>query len=162
MSKSVSKSESKSVVTKGSVKRASKPTGNIEIKIPVDSLYGTGKRKEAIAKVWLFKGKGKLIINKLSAEDYLGSAILVQNAKEPLVLLKLEGDYDVVVRALGGGLSGQSDAISLGISRALLEFNPEFRGLLKENGLLTRDSRIKERKKYGRKRARKGYQFRKR
>ena len=93
---------------------------------------------------------------------YLGSDILVKRALSPLALLKLSDKYDVVVKVLGGGLVGQSDAILLGVARALLLVNSEYRGPLKELGLLTRDSRVKERKKYGRKRARKGYQFRKR
>lgn len=135
---------------------------NKEIKIPLDSFYGTGKRKRAVAKVWVFKGKGHFIVNNLPGNEYLGSPILEQKAKEPLAILELSGKYDVVVTALGGGLSGQADAISLGITRAFLVLNPEFRAVLKKEGLLTRDSRIKERKKYGKKRARKGYQFRKR
>jgi len=135
---------------------------NKEIKIPLDSFYGTGKRKRAVAKVWVFKGKGRFIVNNLPGNEYLGSPILEQKAKEPLAILELSGKYDVIVTALGGGLSGQADAISLGITRAFLVLNPEFRAVLKKEGLLTRDSRIKERKKYGKKRARKGYQFRKR
>ena len=135
---------------------------NKEIKIPLDSFYGTGKRKRAVAKVWVFKGKGHFIVNNLPGNEYLGSPILEQKAKEPLAILELSGKYDVIVTALGGGLSGQADAISLGITRAFLVLNPEFRAVLKKEGLLTRDSRIKERKKYGKKRARKGYQFRKR
>ena len=100
--------------------------------------------------------------NSLAGDEYLGSDILVKRALSPLVALKLSDKYDIVAKVLGGGLVGQSDAILLGVARALLLVNSEYRGPLKDLGLLTRDSRVKERKKYGRKRARKGYQFRKR
>ena len=134
----------------------------VNIKIDQGSFYGTGKRKSAIARVWLVKGKGKLIVNSLAGDEYLGSDILVKRALSPLVALKLSDKYDIVAKVLGGGLVGQSDAILLGVARALSLVNSEYRGPLKDLGLLTRDSRVKERKKYGRKRARKGYQFRKR
>tara|TARA_B100001113_G_C20914558_1_gene537275 strand:+ start:297 stop:722 length:426 start_codon:yes stop_codon:yes gene_type:complete len=132
------------------------------IKIKNGSFYGTGKRKSAVAKVWLVEGKGTLVINKILGRDYLGSDILFERALAPLEAVKLNDKYDVVATVIGGGLVGQADAILLGVSRALLQVNPEYRSALKELGLLTRDSRVKERKKYGRKRARKGYQFRKR
>lgn len=134
----------------------------LELKVPKCSNYGTGKRKNAIAKVWLFEGKGQVSINNKKSIAYLGSDVLVSVVLRPLQLLGLSSKYDVKISTLGGGLVGQADACAHGISRALLEMNESFRQKLKEAGLLTRDSRIKERKKYGRKKARKGYQFRKR
>ena len=139
-----------------------KGTVVLELKVPKSSNYGTGKRKNAIAKVWLFEGKGQVAINNKTALAYLGSDVLVNAVLRPLELLALSKKYDVKISALGGGLVGQADACAHGISRALLELNETFRTKLKAAGLLTRDSRVKERKKYGRKKARKGYQFRKR
>ncbi len=131
-------------------------------KLSSEVYYGTGKRKCSIAKVWLYKGKGEVIINDLPALSYVGTDILVAELLSPLRKLGFESQYDCKISVLGGGIVGQVGAGLLGISRALLVINPEFRKVLKENGFLTRDSRIKERKKYGRKRARKGFQFRKR
>ena len=133
-----------------------------KFKVASDSFYGTGKRKSAIAKVWVFKGNGVVSINKKPANEYLNSSFLVDSLVEPLKVLNLDNKYDIFVKSLGGGLSGQAEAIKLGVSRALVSMNSEFRSSLKNEGLLSRDSRVKERKKYGRKRARKGYQFRKR
>ena len=135
---------------------------NHSFKVENDSFYGTGKRKSAIAKVWVFKGTGVVSINKKPANEYLNSSFLVNSLIEPLKVLNLENKYDIFVKSLGGGLSGQAEAIKLGVSRALVLMNTEYRSSLKAEGLLSRDSRVKERKKYGRKRARKGYQFRKR
>lgn len=132
------------------------------MKVPKESYYGTGKRKTAIAKVWIFKGSGKLFINKKPAMDYIKSDILVQTILSPLKKLNLEAKYDVIMRANGGGLVAQAEAGRLGVTRALLVLNPDFRKALKEEGYITRDPRIKERKKYGRKKARKGFQYRKR
>lgn len=134
----------------------------VTVKIPVESFYGTGKRKSAIAKVWLFGGSGKYFINENPANVYLKQEVLAQLVIRPLKQLGLDNKYDVVISVLGGGLVGQADACQLGIARALLELNPEFRKPLKDAGFLTRDPRVKERKKYGRKKARKGFQFRKR
>ncbi len=147
------------------VKVAEKPTTKTKSntpKIPTDSFYGTGKRKSAIAKVWIFKGKGMVYINDQPAAEYLGTEILSAQVTKPLKKLALEAQYDCKITCLGGGIVGQVGACQLGISRALLTVNPEYRKPLKEEGFLTRDPRVKERKKYGRKRARKGFQFRKR
>jgi len=133
-----------------------------EIKITKEAVYATGKRKSAIAKVWLLKGDFDFTINSTDPTVYLGSEILLKNAIKPLECLGLESCYKVIVKTIGGGVSGQSDAIRLGLSKALIEINSDYRQSLKENGFLTRDSRVKERKKYGRKKARKGFQFRKR
>ncbi len=124
--------------------------------------YGTGKRKSSIAKVWVHNGKGTVTINKLSAADYLQNEIKTNSILKAIQVLGLEGKYDIKISTFGGGKSGQADACRLGIARALLELNESFRKTLRDNDLLTRDPREKERKKYGRKKARKGYQFRKR
>jgi small subunit ribosomal protein S9 len=133
-----------------------------KLKVLPVNFYGTGKRKSAIAKVWIFEGKGIIEINGKPASDYLNNDVLLSRVNAPLNLLGLSGKYNVLIRTLGGGIVGQADACALGITRALVVQNEEFRTPLKEKGLLTRDSRVKERKKYGRKKARKGYQFRKR
>jgi small subunit ribosomal protein S9 len=149
---------------KKEVKKESKKINKDELKVPKVSYYGTGKRKTSIARVWLFEGSGNININSHNAKDYLKRDIIVNYIKTPLNKLNITKKYDVVAGVTGGGLIGQAGAIRLGIARALVNMNAEFKKLLKEdeNNLLTRDSRIKERKKYGRKRARKGYQFRKR
>jgi small subunit ribosomal protein S9 len=132
------------------------------LKVPTGSAYGTGKRKTSIARVWVFPGSGTIEINGQSLSEYLPTDIEVKHVVKPLAKLGLESSYDVKVSVVGGGLIGQAGAAQHGIARALLLVNPEFRKALKEDGFLTRDPRVKERKKYGRKRARKGFQFRKR
>ena len=132
------------------------------IKVANESYYGTGKRKRSIAKVWLFKGTGKASINNKTIEYYLGDTLETKRCLKPLDVVGLTGKYDIKITVVGGGVYGQSDAIVLGISRALLELNPTFRSSLKEHGFLTRDSRVKERKKYGLRKARKAPQYRKR
>jgi len=124
--------------------------------------YGTGRRKCAIARVWLKPGEGNITINGKEFRAYLGRPILEILVKSPLVALSLDGKYDVVCTAKGGGMSGQAGAIRLGISRALLTIDEEFRKELRTYGFLTRDARVKERKKYGFKKARRGFQFVKR
>lgn len=124
--------------------------------------YGTGKRKNAVARVWLSPGEGKITINDRPAGKYLGRAVLERMVNAPFSVVEMEGRFDVMVRAKGGGISGQAGAIRHGISKALLEADPELRPRLRRIGYLTRDPRVKERKKYGRKRARRGFQFSKR
>lgn len=124
--------------------------------------YGTGRRKSAIARVWVTPGQGNITINGREAKAYLGRPVLEILVRSPLVGLQLEGSYDVKAYAKGGGITGQAGAIKLGIARALLEVNEEFRPELRALGFLTRDPRVKERKKYGRKKARRGFQFVKR
>ncbi|KAH7524042.1 small ribosomal subunit protein uS9c [Ziziphus jujuba] len=127
------------------------------------TIIGTGRRKTAIARVVLQEGSGKIIINYRDAKEYLqGNPLWLQYVKVPLVTLGYESSYDVFVKAHGGGLSGQAQAISLGIARALLKVNENHRAPLRKDGLLTRDSRIVERKKPGLKKARKAPQFSKR
>ncbi|XP_041004914.1 30S ribosomal protein S9, chloroplastic [Juglans microcarpa x Juglans regia] len=127
------------------------------------TIIGTGRRKCAIARVVLQEGTGKVIINYRDAKEYLqGNPLWLQYVKVPLVTLGYESNYDVFVKAHGGGLSGQAQAISLGIARALLRVSEDHRRPLRKEGLLTRDSRIVERKKVGLKKARKAPQFSKR
>ena len=126
-------------------------------------IYATGKRKEAVAKVWLKPGSGNIIVNGKSLDEFLGGReALKLRVKWPLMLTKQESAIDIEVKVLGGGVAAQADAIKHGISKALVEYAPEFRSILKPAGLLTRDARVVERKKYGKKKARRSPQFSKR
>jgi small subunit ribosomal protein S9 len=125
--------------------------------------YATGKRKTAIARVWLKSGSGTVSVNKLGAEDYFGNiGDTKQKVDSPFVVTDTLEKFDVIATLKGGGKSAQVDALRHGISKALLEVDPEYRISLKKAGFLTRDSRIKERKKYGKKGARASFQFSKR
>ena len=124
--------------------------------------YATGKRKNAIARVWIKPGSGEFSVNDRPAAKYLGRLVLHKLIEQPFEATETVGRYDVIARCKGGGISGQAGAIRHGISKALLEVNPELRPILRKLGFLTRDPRVKERKKYGRKRARRGFQFSKR
>jgi small subunit ribosomal protein S9 len=124
--------------------------------------YATGKRKTAIARVWMKLGEGKIVINKKPIDEYLTTDIAKMIVAQPLELTNTTGRYDIMVNVKGGGYSGQVGAIKHGISRALLKISPEFREPLKKEGFLTRDSRIKERKKYGLRSARARFQYSKR
>ncbi len=125
--------------------------------------YSTGKRKRAIAKVWITPGSGKMAINGQSLNEWLGGLDLIKKrVMQPLDLTKQVESMDIIATTLGGGFSAQADALRHGISRALCEYNPEFRSILKPSGLLTRDSRVVERKKYGKRKARRSPQFSKR
>lgn len=125
-------------------------------------LSATGKRKTAIARVWLQPGTGRVIINKKPIDDYIHRETSKMVIHQPLMLTGTHGKLDVLVNVKGGGISGQSGAIRHGISKALLEYNPEFREVLKRAGFITRDSRRKERKKYGQPGARARFQYSKR
>lgn len=124
--------------------------------------YGTGRRKSSVARVYLAPGSGKITINKRDIDDYFGLETLKVVVRQPLVLTGTEGKFDVSVNVKGGGFTGQAGAIRHGISRALLEADGEYRPQLKAAGFLTRDPRMKERKKYGLKGARRAPQFSKR
>jgi small subunit ribosomal protein S9 len=124
--------------------------------------YGTGRRKASIARVFLRPGTGNFVVNRKPFETYFVTEQQRVSAKRPLVLTEVSGSFDVLANVSGGGVSAQADAVKMGISRALLEFNAELRKTLKGDGLLSRDARIKERKKYGQKGARKRFQFSKR
>ncbi len=125
-------------------------------------ICATGRRKSSIARVRLIAGKGKIIINKKDIEEYFGLATLKQIVRQPLVLTNTNEKYDVYVTVNGGGLGGQAGAIRHGIARAIVKDNEELKGVLKSAGLLTRDPRMKERKKYGLHKARRAVQFSKR
>ena len=124
--------------------------------------YGTGRRKHSVARVRLVPGEGRIVINKRDMDSYFGLETLKLIVKQPLVLTETLGRYDVLVNVKGGGTSGQAGAIRHGVARALLKADPELRGVLKRAGFLTRDPRMKERKKYGLKAARRAPQFSKR
>ena len=124
--------------------------------------YATGKRKDAVARVWLKRGAGKIVVNDREIEVYFARPVLRMMIQQPLVAAARAGQYDVICTVAGGGLSGQAGAVRHGLSKALTNFEPDLRTVLKKGGFLTRDSRTVERKKYGRAKARKSFQFSKR
>ncbi len=127
-----------------------------------EPIYATGKRKTSIARVWLKPGEGKFIVNERAIKEYFGRETCEMVALQPLDLTGTRNQFDVDINVMGGGISGQSVAIRHGISKALLQYNASFKDALKKAGFLTRDSRVKERKKYGRRGARRRPQFSKR
>ncbi len=127
-----------------------------------DRFYATGKRKNAIARVWLTPGTGKVIVNKMEADAYFGNIFKGHKIVKPFKVTETDEQFDVMATLKGGGKAAQVDALCHGIAKALLETNPETRLPLKQSGLLTRDPRVKERKKYGQKGARAKFQFSKR
>lgn len=128
----------------------------------LEQYHAIGRRKAASARVFLRPGTGKITVNGQLAEDYFHRDVLMMLLRSPLALTETLGMFDIIGNVRGGGKSGQADAIKLGISRALMQHNPELRGTLKEHGFVRRDARVKERKKYGQKGARARYQFSKR
>ena len=131
----------------------------------LDSLgrsYATGKRKDAIARVWVKQGNGKIVVNKKTLDRYFARPTLQMIIQQAMSVANVENQFDVMATVKGGGLSGQAGAVRHGISKALTLFDAQMRGALKEAGFLTRDSRVVERKKYGKPKARKSFQFSKR
>ncbi|MDI3481419.1 MAG: small subunit ribosomal protein [Tepidanaerobacteraceae bacterium] len=126
------------------------------------AVLATGRRKTSVAKVWMMPGSGRIIINKKPMDEYFGLETLKVDIKKPLAVTNTEGKFDVIASVRGGGFTGQAGAVRHGIARALLKIDSEFRPVLKKEGLLTRDPRMKERKKYGLKKARRAPQFSKR
>jgi len=124
--------------------------------------YGTGKRKTSIARVWLKPGDGKAMINKRPSDQFFGRETAKMIIQQPFEVTSTQNQFDLVVNVMGGGMSGQADAIKHGIAKALLQYDGKLRDILKKEGFLTRDSRIKERKKYGQRGARASYQYSKR
>jgi small subunit ribosomal protein S9 len=124
--------------------------------------YATGKRKDAVARVWIKPGSGKIVVNDRPVEVYFARPVLRMILAQPLQVASRDGQYDIVVNVAGGGLSGQAGAVRHGLAKALTHYEPELRGPLKKEGFLTRDSRVVERKKYGKKKARRSFQFSKR
>ena len=128
----------------------------------MSTTHAIGRRKTSIARVYLKKGKGKVLVNNRDLSNYFATAMLQYKVNQPFALTDTLGKYDVKVSVVGGGVTGQAEAIRLGISRALSILNPDFRATLKPDGLMTRDPRMVERKKFGQKKARKRFQFSKR
>ncbi|MCI5634083.1 MAG: 30S ribosomal protein S9 [Alphaproteobacteria bacterium] len=151
------------------IKAATATAANTEAKAPRKSVkdkkgrsYATGKRKDAVARVWVMPGKGNITINDKSMDEYFARPVLKMVINQPFVVANRENEFDVVCTVKGGGLSGQAGAIKHGIAKALNEYEPELRTVLKQAGFLTRDDRVVERKKYGKAKARRSYQFSKR
>lgn len=128
----------------------------------MSTVHKIGRRKTSVARVYVKPGSGNITINRKDSKVYFGTDVLVYKINQPFLLTETLGQYDVTVNVFGGGITGQAEAIRMGLSRALCEINEEFRGLLKPHGLLTRDARMVERKKPGQKKARKRFQFSKR
>ncbi|MFL5166666.1 MAG: 30S ribosomal protein S9 [Microvirga sp.] len=124
--------------------------------------YGTGRRKDAVARVWIKPGPGQITVNERPVEQYFARPVLRMILQQPLHIANRHGQFDIVVTVAGGGLSGQAGAVRHGLAKALTAFEPELRPALKKEGFLTRDPRVVERKKYGKKKARRSFQFSKR
>jgi small subunit ribosomal protein S9 len=136
-----------------------------KVESKVDSFgrtYGTGRRKESVARVWLKPGSGEIVVNGRKMADYFGRSVLQTLVLQPFSIADRLGRYDVFCTVRGGGLSGQAGAVRHGISRALVDYEPDLRSVLKAEGMMTRDSRTVERKKYGLMKARRSFQFSKR
>ncbi|MBQ8671169.1 MAG: 30S ribosomal protein S9 [Alphaproteobacteria bacterium] len=151
--------KSAAVVAETEVKAASvrKP-----VKDKFGRSYATGKRKDAVARVWIKPGHGNITVNDKTIDEYFARPVLKMVINQPFVITNRENEFDVVCTVKGGGLSGQAGAIKHGISKALNDYEPELRSVLKQAGFLTRDDRVVERKKYGKAKARRSYQFSKR
>ena len=141
------------------IKPATEPTKKVDAQ---GRAYATGRRKNAVARVWIKPGSGKVTVNKKDETAYFARAVLRMILRQPLVVTNRETQFDVVATVLGGGLSGQAGAVRHGISRALVNYEPDLKPLLKKHGFMTRDSRMVERKKFGRAKARRSFQFSKR
>ena len=124
--------------------------------------YATGKRKDAVARVWLKPGSGRIVVNGKTFTEYFARPVLQMIVQQPIIAANRGGQFDVIATVSGGGLSGQAGALRHGISKSLTYYEPDLRGVLKKGGFLTRDSRVVERKKYGRAKARRSFQFSKR
>jgi small subunit ribosomal protein S9 len=158
-------SELKSTLIKAPTKSADQPAGPAEGRPKLDKqgrAYATGKRKDAVARVWLKPGPGRIHVNGKEEKIYFARPVLRMLLRQPLVAAQRDGQFDIVCTVAGGGLSGQAGAVRHGISKALIAFEPGLRPVLKAGGFLTRDPRTVERKKYGRPKARRSFQFSKR
>ena len=149
MAKTATKAEPKA--SKAAASKAKEP-----------ATYGTGRRKNAIARVWLTRGNGKITVNGTEFEKYFARPVLRMMIHQPFAAIDRVGNFDVTCTVVGGGLSGQAGAVRLGLSRALDQYDESFHTALRQGGFLTRDSRVVERKKYGHKKARRSFQFSKR
>ena len=148
----------------GTVAAAAQPAAPVHVQKLDKSgrAYATGKRKDAIARVWVKPGSGKIIVNGKEFAAYFARPVLQMILNQPIVAANRVGQYDIIATVVGGGLSGQAGAVRHGISKALTYYEPALRGVLKKGGFLTRDSRTVERKKYGKAKARRSFQFSKR
>jgi small subunit ribosomal protein S9 len=156
--------ELNSLADLGTVAAAAQPAAPVHVQ-KLDKqgrAYATGKRKNAIARVWVKPGSGKIIVNDKEFAAYFARPVLQMILKQPILATSREGQFDIIATVIGGGLSGQAGAVRHGISKALTYYEPGLRGVLKKGGFLTRDSRIVERKKYGKAKARRSFQFSKR
>ncbi|OQM73481.1 30S ribosomal protein S9 [Manganibacter manganicus] len=156
--------ELSSLAELGTVAAAEQPAAPVHVQ-KLDKqgrAYATGKRKDAIARVWVKPGSGKIVINDKEFAAYFARPVLQMILKQPIVATNRDGQFDIVATVAGGGLSGQAGAVRHGISKALTYYEPTLRGVLKKGGFLTRDSRTVERKKYGKAKARRSFQFSKR
>ncbi|MCC6736177.1 MAG: 30S ribosomal protein S9 [Bauldia sp.] len=124
--------------------------------------YATGKRKDATARVWVSRGTGRIVVNDKDFTDYFARPVLQMIVRQPIIAANRTGQYDIRATVAGGGLSGQAGALRHGLAQALFRFEPELRSIMKKAGFLTRDSRVVERKKYGKRKARRSFQFSKR
>jgi small subunit ribosomal protein S9 len=148
----------------GTAAQAVQPVAPVHVQ-KLDKLgraYATGKRKDAIARVWVKPGSGRILVNEKEFGTYFARPVLQMILKQPIVATNREGQFDIVATVVGGGLSGQAGAVRHGISKALTYYEPGLRTVLKKGGFLTRDSRVVERKKYGKAKARRSFQFSKR
>ena len=156
--------ELSSLAELGTVTAAAQPAAPVHVQKLDKSgrAYATGKRKNAIARVWVKPGSGKITVNDKEFASYFARPVLQMILNQPIVAANRAGQYDIVATVIGGGLSGQAGAVRHGISKALTYYEPALRSVLKKGGFLTRDSRVVERKKYGRAKARRSFQFSKR
>ena len=148
----------------GAVAETSQPEAPVHVQ-KLDAhgrAYATGKRKDAVARVWIKPGTGKIIVGGKDVTEYFARPVLQMVVNQPIKAANRDGQYDVIATVTGGGLSGQAGAVRHGISKALTYYEPELRAVLKKGGCLTRDSRVVERKKYGKAKARRSFQFSKR
>jgi small subunit ribosomal protein S9 len=153
----VQSEKTKSDTVQSKLVKSKTPVGSSDNKV-----YGTGRRKSAIARVWLKSGSGKVIVNKKNMEQYFTREVHTKSLLRPFVVTNTAGQYDIICTVRGGGISGQLGAVLHGVSKALDRIAPEFHSILRKSGFLTRDSRVVERKKYGKHKARKSTQFSKR
>jgi len=148
---------------KGAAAPAPEPAPRYVQKLdPQGRAYATGKRKDAVARVWIKPGPGKAVVNGKALDSYFARPVLRMILRQPLGIAKRTGQYDLTVSVAGGGLSGQAGAVRHGLAKALVNYEPDLRPILKKEGFLTRDPRVVERKKYGKKKARRSFQFSKR
>ncbi|WP_315919606.1 30S ribosomal protein S9 [Mesorhizobium sp. SP-1A] len=156
--------ELSSLAELGTVAQSTQPAAPVHVQKLDKSgrAYATGKRKDAIARVWVKPGSGKIIVNDKEFAAYFARPVLQMILKQPIVAANRDGQFDIVATVAGGGLSGQAGAVRHGISKALTYYEPALRSVLKKGGFLTRDSRVVERKKYGKAKARRSFQFSKR